>query len=356
MNKIFARSPFVATINEANQLGSRIEIYLWKDGQSAPSLPQHKLSKLIPSATNPATYYNVSPYVREFIQFNVFNNIYNSVSPTDIDQYCFVKLKFYKFNGSNYIYVNEREYLGFDGFGYYEDGANPQHSDYLLEDGTHYYWFNPAADISIDEGSRAGQLTFEKGDAVAVRYTNLVTNVTAGTGIGSGTVVDTFRVYPTWYADGNLVEILDVSDNVLKSYVFRPIDECRYTPIPVDFINKYGAWQREFFFKASFESFESTSNKYNLMSNDYAFYNIPDGTTREFNKNGRTTLRLNTGLRDESFNEAVKQMILSQRILINNIPYTPKTTSADLLKNINTKIINYTIEFEAAFDMINNVI
>ena len=356
MNKIFARSPFVVTVDELNQAGSKIEIFLWKDGNTAPSLPQHKLSKLIPSATNTATYYNVSPYVREFLSFNDFENIYNTVGAADNNEYCWVKIKRYKFNGSSYIFVDQREYLGFDGYGYYEDGANPQHTEYLLENGTHYYWYNPAANLSIDEDARAGQLTFETGDATDLKFTNLITGATFTTGIPSNTVATIYRVYPNYYAEGNKLEILDAGLNVLQEYTFRPITECRYEPIPVDFINKYGAWQREYFFKASFESFETTTNKYNLMSNVYPYYNLPDGNTKEFNKNGRTSIRLNTGLREEAFNEAIKQMILSQRILINNLPYTPKTTGADLLKDLNTKIRNYTIEFEQAYDMINNII
>lgn len=356
MNKIFARSPYVDTIDEPNQFGSKLEIYLWLDGDVAPSLPQHTLSKLIPSATNTATHYNVSPYIREFISFDDFENVYNTVGNTDKYEYCWVKLKYYKFNGSNYVYITEREFLGFDGYGYYEDGANPQHTNYLLENGTHYYWYNPTADLSTDENARAGQLTFETYDATDLRYTNLITGAVITTGIPSNTLTTAYRVYPLWYGEGNLLEILDGGGTVLQSYTFRPIDECRYEPIPVDFINKYGAWQREYFFKASFEQFETTANKYNLLVDQYPFYNIPSGVSKEFNKNGRTSIRLNTGLREEAFNEAIKQMILSQRILINNLPYTPKTTGAELLKDINTKIRNYTIEFEQAYDMINNII
>jgi hypothetical protein len=48
--------------------------------------------------------------------------------------------------------------------------------------------------------------------------------------------------------------------------------------------------------------------------------------------------------------------MLSERILINNYPATLKTQSTELFKNINQKTINYQLEFEFAYNVINNVI
>ena len=356
MNKIYARSPFIVEVDEVNQAGSKIEIFLWKDGQVAPSLPQHTLSKLIPSATNTKNYYNVSPYVREFLSFTDYANVYNTVGQTDIDQYCFVKVKRYKYTGSAYILLNTREYIGLDGYGYYEDGSNPAFLESLLDEGTYYYNYNPIANLATEPQYRAGQLTIEAVAGYSVKYTNLVTNTIISVSFGTGTLNDVYRVYPLWYADGNKVEVFDDLLNIIATYYFRPLSECRYEPIPVDFINKHGAWQREFFFTASFDSFETTSNQYHLMMPSINSYNPFIGQMKEFNKNGKKVLRLNTGIRGEGMNESIKQLLLSEKVIINGLPVKPRTTSQELLKDINTKTINYTLEFEYSYDMINSVL
>jgi hypothetical protein len=69
MANIFTRSPHIVEINVAGQVETKIELYLWNSG-SMPSAPQYILSKLIPATNAPATYYDLSPYVSEFIDHN----------------------------------------------------------------------------------------------------------------------------------------------------------------------------------------------------------------------------------------------------------------------------------------------
>jgi hypothetical protein len=58
----------------------------------------------------------------------------------------------------------------------------------------------------------------------------------------------------------------------------------------------------------------------------------------------------------EDFKEIVKQLMLSERILLNSLPVKLNTQSTELFQNINTKMINYQMEFEFAYNAINNVI
>ena len=67
MANINARSPYIVTINETSQIETKLEIYLWNGTGSMPASPQYTLSKLIPSSNSPATYYDVSPFIREYI-------------------------------------------------------------------------------------------------------------------------------------------------------------------------------------------------------------------------------------------------------------------------------------------------
>jgi hypothetical protein len=163
-------------------------------------------------------------------------------------------------------------------------------------------------------------------------------------------------VYPTYAAVGNKLEIIDGSANVLFRATFVPKEECKYTPVMVDFVNKYGAWQREWFFKASYDTLNVENTEYNLMQDTYPNYNIKEGQREVFNANGKKTIRVNTDWVSESFKEVIQQLMLSERILINKLPAKLNTKNTELLKSINTHMINYQLEFEYAYDVINSVV
>jgi hypothetical protein len=139
------------------------------------------------------------------------------------------------------------------------------------------------------------------------------------------------------------------------SWKFTPICEPKYTPVVIDFINKYGAWQREFFFKASKTNIAIESNDYNVMQSSSNF-DILQGQKRSFNTNGMETISVNSGYVNEDFSSNIKQLLMSERILVDNKPAICKTKSLELMKNINNHMINYSLEFEFAYNSINNVI
>jgi len=139
------------------------------------------------------------------------------------------------------------------------------------------------------------------------------------------------------------------------SWTFTPICEPKYTPVVIDFINKYGAWQREFFFKASKTNIAIESNDYNVMQSS-TNYDVLQGQKRSFNTNGMETISVNSGYVNEDFSSNIKQLLMSERILIDNKPAICKTKSLELMKNINNHLINYNLEFEFAYNSINNVI
>lgn len=354
--KIFARSPFIIEVSETGQAGSKIEIFLWNSGVS-PSVPQHKLSKPIPSLTKIQTTYNISPYVREFINHNTWQTPYNTTDNTPTSQYCNVKVKRYKLSGGVYTLLDTITYLGFDGYGYYEEGYNPQLGEYFLtSDQTYYYHYDENAIIGDTQLDSAGHFTFDRTGATYLEWTNLKTGATQSTGLSGNTIKDTFRVYPLWYADGNMLRVLDASLAVMAKYIFRPIHECRNQVYVCDFVNKYGAWQREFFFGASNEQIDSTATTYNLLQTDLVDYSTLEGQRKEFNANGLRSIKVNTGIRGESMNTPLQELMLSERILLNGLPVKLRSKSLAKLKEINTKIINYSLEFEYSNDIINSVV
>ena len=122
------------------------------------------------------------------------------------------------------------------------------------------------------------------------------------------------------------------------------------------FVNKLGGWNQFTFFKASYNSIDVKNSDYALMQKDVD-YDPRKGQTKPFNINGNGSIKVNTGWVTENYYEWIEQMMLSDTILLN--PETPvriKTTSMQKKTSVNDKTINYTLDFEFANKLINNII
>ena len=351
---IFARSPHIITIAEASQTGSKIELFLWNGTGSAPASPQYTLSKLIPATNNLITEYNVSPYIREYIKWTVRQTPYNSFSASQTTQYANVRIKRYKLASGTYTLLDTTDYKGYDGFGYYEEGYNPSlNYDILHDEGTFYY--NKGLNPSVFSVFRAGFIMVKTATSYKAKYTNLVSGATFTQALTNNALIDVLRVYQSYYSSGNTLEILDSGDAVIWTGTFKPQSNCKYDAVLCDFVNKYGCWQRTWFYAASNDTLTVESTEYNLMQTD-TNYNVIQGQRQVFNNNGKKSIKVNTDWVDESYNELLRQIMLSEKIIINNYPAKLNSKSTELFKSINTKMINYSLEFEFAFDVINSVV
>ena len=346
MANIFARSPYLIRIAESGQNGSKVELFLSATTFSVS--PQYTLSKLIPASNNIETLYDISPYIREYIRFASCSAGGNAAVTNPTTERVNVRVKRYKLVGSTYSATAtdpQLDYIAFDGSTYYESGYNYDLGDYGLDAGSYYY--NPTSD--------AGKIRVTTGASFTARYTNLSTAVVTSLAVASSTF-DIPRVRTANVNQGNKVEILNGASAVVKTWYFYPLEECKYTPVIIDFVNKYGAWQREFFFKASTDNFSVENTEYNLLQTNSYNYNTLEGQRKVFNANGKKSIKVNTGWVDETWSEVLKQIMLSERILIDNKPAKINSKSTELFKHINTKQINYSLEFEFAYDVINSVI
>ena len=357
---IYARSPFIIEVNEVGQSGSKVELYIYQNGTTPPTSPSYTLEKLIPASNNLQTLYNISPYLLENISHDQFVNNYATDSALlGVNQYVMVDVKRYKLVLSTYVLLDTFTYQAFDGYGYYSEGMNPmQLENYHLEEKDYYYWADTNNNPSANPLERAGTFTAYLPTGHTVEYEQLQTGLMHSYTITSDDTYNLYRVYPSYYLTGNILRI-KLGSAVVWESTFYPMEECLYTPVVIDFINKYGAWQREFMFKASFESLSTSATEFNLMqefSTPFASYNTNLNQRQTFNTNGLISYRTNTGWVDESFNSNIQQLLLSERILLDGQPVKMKTKEFEKQKNINNKKINYVLEFESSTDLINNVI
>jgi hypothetical protein len=333
MANIFARSPFIVEINETNQIETKIELFIWNGYTAAPASPTYTISKLIPSTSNRQTLYNISPYIKEFFTHAIFQNLYNAYTTgLNTSEWCNVNIKLYKKTSTTFSQVGST--LSYKAL----------------------YWYDSSANLATQRNKRAGCVSFIGNNTDKVKYTNLVSGTSITQTLTQSLVYTVPRVHHTYMASGNKLEILNASDTVLWTGTFKPQVECKYTPVVIDFINKYGAWQREFFFKASKSTINTTNSTYNLLQNNIYGYNVLEGQRKTFNHVMLESITVNSDWRNDSYAEVIRQLSISDRILLNERPVILKTQSIELQKQINTKMINYSLEFEYSSDINNTVV
>lgn len=359
---IFARSPYIVTINEASQESTRLELFIWNGTGSAPLAPTYSLSKKVPSINNLTTYYNIAPFIREFFDFTQSSPTGTTNAIANQYTYCNVTYKrYYTLDAVEYLLDTTTD-KAFDGFGYFQDGFNYSGQFVFLSNLSNYGGSNT---YYYDCNSDAGTFAMNAFNLTLlvwrVKYTNLKTGAVQIVTLTDDRITLVEKVYTGWENDGNKIEIyttsLIIPPTVVSygTYYFVPQCECRYDVITCDFVNRWGAWQREFFFKASNVNFEMTNNQFKLNPTVFPAYQLDEGQIKTFNTNGKTTIKTNTGWVEEKYKQVIEELLLSEVIRINGLPAIMKTKSIEKYKHINQKTINYQLEFEMAYDAINSI-
>lgn len=133
------------------------------------------------------------------------------------------------------------------------------------------------------------------------------------------------------------------------------------------YINKYGAQQDLWFFLKQTRNLARTNEGYKANTITYpstgATYSIQDAPNKVFNTQAKQTHTFSSGYYPEFLNQQFEELLLSEFIWWSTvkkgvgivIPLKVKTSSVAFKTSVNDRLIEYTIEFEEAFDYINNI-
>jgi hypothetical protein len=339
MKKIFVRSPYFITIDEAGQTGSKLEIFLWNKGTTEPTVPTYVLSGPIASPTQTEMVYNISNYAKEFIKPVNAPLGFDVVSEVESNNWCYCKIDRYKIVGATSTKLDSETLVCLNGYTSYMSGYNQSSEIDFIP------LFNP--DINILSHGVQGYVNvwIEGVDR------DLIWNDYAFTVNGNGLFELEYKDESEYilYDDieGELFKLLEIN--------VEQLCEPKYQPIYCEFINRYGGWQNLTFFKANLQSINVTSKEFQLLPSNVD-YNPERGQTRTFNKQGTKKIKCNTGWVDENHFELIQDLLLSEVVLLDNEPVIVKSQSADFKTHLKEKNINYEIEFEYSFGLINDVI
>ena len=89
-------------------------------------------------------------------------------------------------------------------------------------------------------------------------------------------------------------------------------------------------------------------------------YNTYNHTKRDFNIEANESVSLSSGFVNESYNEVFKQMMLSEKVWItsdNNqvLPINIKTSNITYKTSVNDRLVEYTIEFDNSYNVLNDI-
>jgi len=340
--------PFVAPLSSLTCTKVYINLYIWSGLKSAvPSVPTYEYEKENPTASSGSIEVDISRQISDFLDFDAnfqtttgavsgnnqvwvrWETLYTTTDPADLTTPTNINTK-----------------LAVKGYSYGLDGKNSETpTNKILIPIIDYKVFeNFVVPIEINEISSSTVNVV----SYPANTLNQTINIPAST--NSNNLIQNICIsIPT------AEEFIEVTYNS-ETITLLIESECRYNPIEILFQNKEGAIQVLPFFKKSVESMDITSEEFE-SDNGQPSDGHHQFTT--YNIQARQKFNVNSGFVDESMNEVFKQLLLSQRIWRINgselIPINIASKSFEYKNRVNDRLINYQINFEYAFNELNNI-
>ena len=271
----------------------------------------------------------------------------------------------------------------FYGYGYFEEGSNPQLSQTVLMSNSYVVKQGDGTVVIPVDISFSPRVTYMKGTEIL--YTELVTPYPPNeedteeyiSYIGTG-VLRTISYSARVINDGGIVEDstclesflsctgLEASDKILVEtasgvQVIRLEEGSQelFEPVNLTFINKFGAYQDITFFGKSTTSYESSEQTYNKNLVSQGVYSTEAHSRRRLSSTAKESIILNSGFYKEDYNEVFRELIESEFVwIVEDGKYAPVVVdrkSIDFKTQINDKLISYEIRFSYANNKINNL-
>jgi hypothetical protein len=334
MKKIFIRSPYFIEVDEVGQTSAKIEVFLWNKGTTEPTTPNYTFTKAIPSPTQTKLSWNVSNLAQGFIK--PIAPVSVSV-PTEenVNTWCYMRVISY----SDDVEVLDEVYVCLNGYTYYRGGYNQYTTDAvvpLVNEDIKVYKTNANTYINVFFDEDLNDILWYNGVDTEFDFS----------------VID-FSLYKLPITTNGVWRLEYLT--YLFTFNVQEICEPKYTPVVCTFINRFGGWQYLTFFKANQQGIDVKSKDYNLLPSSID-YNPLQGIKQRFNFQGTQKIKCNTGWVDENYSELIQDLLLSQVVLLDNKPAIVKSQSADIKTHLKDKNINYEVEFEYNYGLINDVI
>ncbi len=405
--RINVRSPFYIKVEpSANTITTvRMELYVYTGAKLTPptsSELRYTVDKT-PLGSNNYVVFEVSELVRDYLDIE-FDGDYTS-------QTVWVRPDFTITTTGGTENPTEVDYIAFDGYTYFEEGVQSADSPLdtvgaLMSNRTIFRLDDSNVSIPVYTGDTNSVAFYYQGAlkrtetiststntngqieyiSVAGENTDDSENVNAATykervledgGVFEDNIclqnflntIDIGLVDEVWinYDTGTIftgVSNTSTEDTKTDIIKVKTVDCSRYTPIKVTFVNKYGALQDLWFRLKSTETTDVRGESYkrSIFSEATLSYKTYQHQKQSFQVNGSDRITMNTGYLNDDHNAVMEELMLSEQVWMTKLtdeelvlPIMPRTKSITYKTSLNDRLANYTIEFDMAFDKINNI-
>lgn len=342
-----------------------LNVFIWKGTTgSIPALATYTLRKS-PNSAGKALF-DVSRLVREFITLSKVTDITASgasITNCDNDVVWVKGVASASWTGGSDTAVNSNIVLGTFGYSLYNSGTiNTAVTGFPVQNSLKIHstgrlsipLFMSIADELVITDSSSNTKTF-----------------TPTTNTDSKQQVKLLNVSPSEFTtygldtSGTFTLEFKLSAAVVHTAYLEILCEAKYTPMQLIYINSNGMWDYMTFFKASTNTIEAKRTSYfntNISYGDNTTavsYSPEQGEQQAFLSNGYMSHVLNTGYVSESENARIKELLLSDRVIMHDgtdfYGVEVLSNSQTLKQGINEKVINYTISVKETARIINKV-
>jgi len=271
--------------------------------------------------------------------------------------------------------------LATHGYGYFEDSINPQLStNPLQQSNTCIYWkFDEKIRIPLYRDRELYSVEFFINDETVTKlsYGSVIdpltadnTNYKADNTLFKADRTSTIGLDSSEFQTSGIANevgvnkiIITTSDNKQIELTVNLIDECKNTPYKITFINKFGALQDIWMFGRRKEKANVSRESYKVNTikspSTGSYYPTYKATDTIHNIQSKKSLTLNTGFVCEDYNEVIQELLSSEYVWIHEdnkvYPVIPKDNVVEYQTNLYEKLLNYTINFDYAYNEINLV-
>lgn len=345
MAKINVRSPYYVSTSQSGMVSASIDIYIYAGVKTTdrPASPTYTLSS---NAVSARVDFEIADLVKDYIEMTL--NYVNSSSILNNVWVDYVVTRYFVNTSSAQPLVN---LTAFYGYGYIEDGVNPQlggqagllTNNHIVKNADDKLYF------PVDNSFNGTTVEFKKDGS-------LVNSVTISSTNNS---YDQVEYFSNTGATDNVDEIIVTSGIKTQEYTVENITECLDTPYRLTFVNRYGALQSLTMFKKSVRNMNTNVTYYKKNIVENGNYNLGEAQKSIVLKNANESLTLNSGFYPENNNDVFKELLLSEYVWIkygaSEIPCNIASSSISYKTSRNDKLINYTLDIEFANDVVQNI-
>lgn len=369
MALILAKSPVIrGGINgTGTYLGAEMDLYIYQGTQTtdrANGVYYSLFAEHTPQASNPTVYdvytFDISTFITDFIESTYDGTWANS---TNEAVWVDFRTRVIQSNGTAGAWQSFTQYYCSEGYGYFNDDLTNRTTGYQAQtDDNFFVLISPGTTLYVPDGELLTiPINANSYDVAYDAFFHLPT-VGADTITFTTPITESTDLIYYWTEDGlqdydRITQDQDVAADIVVNYIER-VTEYKHTPIKIVFKNKFGALQEMWFFGKTTLQTSTTKDQFN-RGNTSDYLGLVDSTKHSkvvFNKMGSEQITLNSGWQVEANNELFRQLFLSEYVWMHYegdvLPVNVLDSNIQYKTSINDKLINYTINFEFAFNKI----